>query len=86
MPWWKPLDKLDVIHANISKDIETIIGKAVASIRWSWDTMTLLCIVIIILFAMWFWLFGYTLWRRKSKQRRWRRYLRKEREERMSRK
>jgi len=84
MSWYKLLDGLDAKLMGLQSQSESMFGKLIESLKWSWNTMTLICIVMIALFILYLWAFIYPIWRRKRKQRRWRAYLKKEAEERVS--
>jgi len=49
LPWWKPLDRLDTWYAGLEPKAEAFFGKLIASIQWSWNQMTLLSVLIIIM-------------------------------------
>lgn len=80
--------QLDSLSRKLERELFVVadfIHQIWRSVKWSWDSMTMICICLIILFTFFVGAFLYPVIRRKLKQRRWRAKLRKENEERISR-
>jgi len=71
--WTQNLD--DWFDYELPKLQEAFINRLLEAIRYHWNTNTLLCVVLLMLMGLWFWIFGVRICRRKWRQRKWRRRM-----------